>query len=263
MGMPLTCHPFIPRLPRVLAGAVLLLACGPAPDSTTSASETGDTGSDSASGTTGSGTTGSATDSTSATGSSGTSVEPTTADEPGTSTATSSPGTTGELPPGVECLEDADCQIVEDCCQCAAQPIGEPFEACQQACDQMACDVTFEIEVAAACRGGRCTFVSGACTGTPACDEPPPDCEAGTIPAIAGDCWGECLAPLACEGSCIANPNDCGVGWTCVGSQAGNDRCRPVPLACNGTPTCDCMPDACEFAGCAEDGGDLYCVDGG
>lgn len=244
------------RRARLVAGALLFLACGPVADTSTGSSASdGTTTGASESGTSGSSGT-----------QSSTSSEPTTADEPGTSAATSGTvtGTTGDLPPGVECLQDADCQVVEDCCTCDARPIGEPFDTCQLACDVTACDLAFELEVAAACRGGRCEFTSGACTGTPACDEPPPECESGTIPAIDGDCWGECVAPLACAGTCAGEGAACGVGWACVESQSSSPVCHPVPLACEGVPTCECMPDeVCMFGPCSDDGGGLLCEDGG
>jgi len=196
----------------------------------------------------------------------GTGTDASTGDPP---TSTSDTGTSPDLPPGVECVTDEDCQLIDNCCDCAGAPLGEEPPPCRNPCAATRCDDDFGIEVGAACRNGVCALAAGSCAGSPACGEPPPDCNAGTIPAGSGDCWGECQAPNTCGGdNCDGNdPNSCGVGWVCVESQSQGAFCEPVPLACGGVPTCDCV--YAETAGmclgaCSDDGnGKLLCEDGG
>lgn len=199
-----------------------------------------------------------------------TGTDASTGDPPTTgSPDTSDTGTSPDLPPGVECVTDEDCQLIDNCCDCAGAPLGEEPPPCRNPCAATRCDDDFGIEVGAACRNGVCALAAGSCAGSPACGEPPPDCNAGTIPAGSGDCWGECQAPNTCGGSnCDGDdPNSCGVGWVCVESQSQGAFCEPVPLACGGVPTCDCV--YAETAGmclgaCSDDGnGKLLCEDGG
>lgn len=196
----------------------------------------------------------------------GTGTDASTGDPP---TSTSDTGTSPDLPPGVECVTDEDCQLVDNCCDCAGAPLGEEPPPCRNPCAATRCDDDFGIEVGVQCRNGVCALAAGSCAGSPACGEPPPDCNAGTIPAGSGDCWGECQAPNTCGGdNCDGNdPNSCGVGWVCVESQSQGAFCEPVPLACGGVPTCDCV--YAETAGmclgaCSDDGnGKILCEDGG
>jgi len=185
-------------------------------------------------------------------------------------TATTPPTTTGDstggIPTGPECQEDADCVLINSCCQCSATPADAEVPECGMECLQPTCDALGLTDVTVACRSGICVFAPATCSDGPVeCDEEQPQCLDDDVNTVKDNCWGPCMHPRYCEGGpCTAD--SCGNGWTCVNSQSGASRCVRIPHECAGTPTCACMqPYLDEFCGgsCGDVEGGVLCEDGG
>ncbi|MCA9693497.1 MAG: hypothetical protein R3A51_08095 [Nannocystaceae bacterium] len=192
-------------------------------------------------------------------------TDPTT-DTTNTTDPTDTTDTTG-VPSG-ECEGADDCQLVNNCCECAAHPADDPIAPCDQNCFQPSCEAIGLFAAEAACRLGVCSIAAVSCDqGTVVCNVPPPDC-GELIPSVVDGCWGGCVAPRFCDVLPSCSHALCGDGWMCVESQAGvfPPHCEPAPLDCEGPPDCACAtPEFSEVCqgGCSDDGDSLLCVDGG
>lgn len=172
----------------------------------------------------------------------------------------SSSGDSG--PPPGECIDDANCVVVDDCCTCAAILEGESAPPCDLECAQTACSAA-GITPAAVCEFGACSLLPIQCTGA-TCDMAPPPCAAGTLPGVVDGCWsGTCVPVDACAR--VDDCNDCPEGEICVPLVALAPQqqfvCTHVPESCGGTPNCDCLGSVCpgEFDLCIEGDGGISC----
>ncbi len=185
----------------------------------------------------------------------------------GDETTTGDSATTDAPQLMAECRIDADCTLINNCCECSVKAPGEPVAPCDLPnCLQSACAAESLEGVVPACRSGVCEWANVQCSDEPPpCNPQPPSCPPGTVASVKDDCFGPCLPPRYCEGTpCPAD--GCGEGWTCVESQASQSRCVPIALECGGAPTCECMaPYFAEFcpASCVASGQGLLCQDGG
>ncbi|MCH9684387.1 MAG: hypothetical protein K0V04_23335, partial [Deltaproteobacteria bacterium] len=85
------------------------------------------------------------------------------------------------------------------------------------------------------------------------CEAPPPECPAGQVPLVdeMTMCWdGACVPSESCY--TVPDCSLCEADEACVSTQTFGLppalTCQDVPPACMGSPTCDCMPTACDMA---------------
>jgi hypothetical protein len=166
-----------------------------------------------------------------------------------------------------------ECVLVNDCCSCEVLPAGQE----PPPCDIEACLIsTCESQLAGfvpkpACRVGTCTFAALNCQiSASICEvEPPPPCEGGLVQSVINDCYGPCVPPNMCAnlpGQCDAS--SCGEGFACMVTQSGApSQCIPLPPACEGSPSCECIaPWWTEIdcgGACGTTGSGFLCEDGG
>lgn len=196
--------------------------------------------------------------------------------DPGTSTGAGTGGdgsdgsgdSTGEPPPSVCEMPEDDCVVVSDCCRCEVFAVGEPVPECRESCRQPMCDALgVPPDLGPACEDDECGWEPRNCgDGLVTCDVPTPGCEDGLLPEVTpdGSCWtGACVPVEACEG--VPSCDYCEADETCVTTETQVGplyECVPVPDACMGTPTCECMPpQTCEapFDTCSDDEGTIDC----
>ncbi|MEZ4381152.1 MAG: hypothetical protein R3A79_07375 [Nannocystaceae bacterium] len=249
--------PSSPPRTRLLLALVLPLAACAGDDAGTSAT-TQATTSEATTASSSTTATGSGSDSDSAT---------TTATGTGTDSATGSTSGTTTGDAGPECVVDADCQLVDNCCECSSLPSDDEPDACDFDCLVSECTSQGLDSLTAACRSGICELTSTIhCEGPVACDQEPPACEGDAVPSVIGECWGPCVPLHYCADSSSCSPG-CGDGWVCVESQSGGPGgCAPLPAACDGAPSCDCFSpywDEVCAGSCSESGAGLLCEDGG
>lgn len=161
--------------------------------------------------------------------------------EPGTTTDAST--TTGE-PAGPECDVDADCKLHSDCCACEGVPVDEEVANCEKECKQPLCS-EFGVE-AAVCRLGVCETERLSCDQSKVvCDAPTPDCPDGTLPETTPECWtGKCVPSALCD--VVPGCEFCGPEQFCVtklGEGVFPTVCEPLPGACGGTSSCNCVAE--------------------
>ena len=164
-------------------------------------------------------------------------------------------GSTGDSgnPLGPECMIDADCMVVEDCCECGSLPAGEVPAVCnQQMCDQSACGEQGIDSPQAQCTFGHCELVPQNCNDIFVfCATPPPACPMGTLPGVddTQNCWsGECVAVENCDA--VPDCTYCGMDETCVftATQIGPSyACVPTSDDCGAVPDCACMGEVCQM----------------
>jgi hypothetical protein len=201
-------------------------------------------------------------------------------DGPGTSDGTGAPttGTTADGTdddtsgtetgpgPGDACVTEADCVVVDDCCNCLAIPADEEPPECDiMACLQSTC-MAMSVPPIAVCELGHCELAPVPCNPSNVfCESLPPDCPDGTLPGVNPDanCWaGTCVPAEACD--VVPACSDCPEDEACVAYETlGGPQyhCYPVPAACDGTPSCACMAEACmdEFDTCNDMGMGISC----
>ncbi|MCA9704686.1 MAG: hypothetical protein KDK70_02415 [Myxococcales bacterium] len=191
----------------------------------------------------------------------------TTASSP-TSTGDEGPGSTGDtgpLPPSM-CTGPRDCVLVNDCCECAASHVDDVVE-CPLDCDVPMCDALGIPDIGLTCEDGECGLEERNCAdGLVVCDSLTPECPEGTLPEVtpAGDCWTGACIPLDACGQ-VPSCKFCDEDEACVELQyplGSAFRCDPLPKACDGTPTCACLPPqtcAAPLDTCADAGGLVQC----
>jgi hypothetical protein len=263
---------------NLLSLTVGLFACGPGSGEPTSTS-TGDpdtTAPGTSGGPTGGPATGEPTSGT--TGAPSTTVGPTSDPATGTGSETSvgetgsetsvgetsgSESGTGDTTTGggaVECVEDADCKLHDDCCSCDGVPADEDVVVCDEECVQSRCS---ELGIKTAlCRLGVCQTERLQCDGSQVlCDAEPPLCPPGTAPEVSPVCWtGDCVPVEYCDA--VSNCLECPADRMCVEKVGRGDfgwpACEPVPAVCGGQVDCDCAGGlVCEgpFSQCFAQGG--------
>ena len=142
-----------------------------------------------------------------------------------------------------ECLMDADCDLVNNCCDCAGVVAGETLPCGTQECLVPFCQPLEPPTVTPSCQVGQCVTTVDCDHTKVACDVPPPTCLPGSTPTHNGNgCWGPCAVATECQtvGSC----SQCGSDEVCVtkATMLGPEvHCVTEPAACNGTPNCACM----------------------
>lgn len=166
------------------------------------------------------------------------------------STGDSSSSTGGTTEP--ECIVDEDCMLVDDCCTCDAIPSGDEAPKC----DIMSCLVSTCTSVgldmpAAECNFGTCEVEEVSCDPlTITCDGKdaiPPECSEGQVPRVVDGCWGGCIPVEFCD--VVPGCDSCGEDEVCIESVtqvAYSFTCVPLPVSCDGIPSCDCLGEACE-----------------
>lgn len=164
-----------------------------------------------------------------------------------------------------ECVEDADCYLSSDCCECAGRPVGENAPACAIDCiiDQCTSLGAGQVlEPAASCQAGRCVTTLSCDSVTVTCDAPTPVCAPGTLPIVDENCWsGSCLPALECLA--VTSCDECtGAGVECVVNSAfqqvehcvDSQGCPDSDCACLGASVC-----LDPFTACNELDGNISC----
>jgi len=162
-----------------------------------------------------------------------------------------------------ECTQDADCKVVNDCCNCLGIPANDPAPPCPiQNCFVPTCTAMGNSNAVAKCVAGQCipNFI---CDAPVVCAQPPPPCAAGQVPSITNGCWGACVPTEECL--TVPKCTQCTGTQTCVEyvTQLGPQfHCVPTPAVCP-TEECACMADAvCQgsFNLCSDGGmGEISC----
>jgi hypothetical protein len=172
-----------------------------------------------------------------------------------TTTGTATDSTTGDtgdtgVVPGGECVEDSDCTLHNDCCDCLAVPAPDELAICKKGCDQKQCEL---LEISAAtCRFGVCVTEKVPCDPMKvACDSLPPDCPKGQVASVKDGCWsGHCVPAISCD--VVPSCDLCPDGFMCVFKEAQipmPPTCEPIPAQCDGKIDCGCA-------------GQQVCIDG-
>lgn len=158
-----------------------------------------------------------------------------------------------------ECATDADCQVVDDCCTCAAQPKSAQIPPCAGICIQSACQARGLQAAKAACVANRCVFDVSCDQSLVTCEAVTPTCPVGQEPSVSGTCWGPCVPTQDCKA--VTNCNACAAGQICVRNelQMPSTHCVEAPPSCAQHPTCECT-NACNLQ-CSDDNGiSCFCV---
>lgn len=168
--------------------------------------------------------------------------------------------------PGMGCVSDDDCTIVDDCCQCAGIHVDDTPPECPIDCKGTQC-MSAGLGQNVRCEFGTCQLEEVDCNQIGVvCNSLPPNCEPGFLPGVANNCWsGNCVPVEACN--VVPSCDECPADQTCIELIAkgpGGFKCSPIAPDCAGTPTCACMPDVCPppFEGCfdIEDGIRCECL---
>jgi len=216
--------------------------------------------------------TGSTTVSTTGTATSDATDDGTTGDEAGTSfgetTAVGSDDTSGTTGPAPMCESHDECVLVDDCCNCTAIHQSEEPPPCDiDACLQSTCSAMGVTMPAAVCDAGSCAVVPQSCDDSlVTCESLPPKCPPNSVPGVDANtmCWtGFCVPVELCE--VVPACDFCEEGEACVEylAQLPQIMCVPIPEACGGVPTCDCMGAvACQdpFTVCTDGPEGIQCL---
>ncbi len=171
-------------------------------------------------------------------------------------------GGSGAGPAVAECAEDADCKLVDNCCECSGIPNAAAEEACDLACVISACTAVGPADPppTARCSAGQCV-TSFSCDGAQTiCLTPKPECPPGQQPTVVNGCWGGCLPERECAD--VTACEDCSSDSTCVSLIAHNPSYHCVdPGPCD-TVNCKCLAAAAcvdPFTICSEDPAGISC----
>jgi len=179
----------------------------------------------------------------------------------GEPTSAGSGGAAGGAGPEVtlaECAADQDCQVVDDCCTCAALPKSEQKPACSSVCIQSACQARGLAGAKAHCVANRCVFDVTCDRAQVTCEAPTPTCPSSQVPSVSGSCWGPCVPAQDCQA--VTNCDDCAAGQICVRDelQIRSTHCVEASASCVQHPTCECT-NACNFQCSDENGIGCFC----
>ena len=156
---------------------------------------------------------------------------------------------------GIPCDDDKDCVVNNDCCECDAQHVDEPIEACPMECLISSCESQGLPAAQAVCRWGVCTFAKVSCNPLGVvCKALPPECGPGFAPGVQedgdGKCWtGWCVPLEACDWAPECAACDAVPGLTCVAKlqKGAYVLCEPTPPGCGEGPVeCGCAGVICE-----------------
>lgn len=169
----------------------------------------------------------------------------------GSSGGSSSTGGTTEP----ECVTADDCMLVDDCCTCDAIATGDEAPKCElMSCLVSTCTSLGLGMPAVECNFGTCEVEEVSCDPlTVTCDEEPPDCAEGQAPRVVDGCWNGCIPVEYCD--VVPGCDSCGDDEACVAAvqlPGTTLTCVPIPVSCEGVPSCDCLGEVCEDA--CEDG---------
>ncbi len=111
-----------------------------------------------------------------------------------------------DIETGAICTSNSDCEILSNCCYCAAVPRGTVPESCNIACppESTPC-VNLGVDISdVACWNGHCQlpYTYGNCNGTNlscAGAAQIPYCPGGYLPSVLDDCWSVCIEGAACN----------------------------------------------------------------
>lgn len=186
----------------------------------------------------------------------------------GAASTTTSSGQGGQggaaTQPKPECTDPSQCKLVNDCCACASVSAAvKPPKCGIDACLIATCESLGEIAPEPACSAGRCTMFD--CDATKVmCKKATPNCPAGQVPLVEGECWGGCVPIQQCS-----NIDDCAkcnletqVCVTEVFKGGPKRHCVDVAPGCNGKPSCECMGQSVctePFDTCSNDNGAIIC----
>jgi hypothetical protein len=148
-------------------------------------------------------------------------------------------GTAGKE--GAECETAADCQMVSDCCTCAAEPKGSLGLPCGLVCVTDACTAMQIERDEVTCTFGRCVIARSCDLSEVICEVVEPECASGTIPSVNGSCFGPCLPPTEC--SKVTSCADCLNSNVCVRNEAQlqSTGCVVPSAGCQAGGYCDCL----------------------
>ena len=164
------------------------------------------------------------------------------------------------------CADETECILINDCCQCTVAHVDEPIRECPDDCETPVCDQLGIPDIGLVCDEGDCGFEPTHCSDAlVTCDMPTPECPDGTLPEVTpeGDCWTGACAPLeACDG--VPSCEYCTEDEACIEIQteaAPVYECEPLAEDCGGTPSCACLPEACEapYDTCTDEKGPIVC----
>jgi hypothetical protein len=162
---------------------------------------------------------------------------------------TTAPGdsTGGGAGPDTSCEVDRDCQVINDCCSCSAVNVEVVPECGRQNCFAPLCG---GITPAAVCELGTCAIEWSCNSLLVTCDAAPPECPEGQLPSTNEGCYtGSCVPAEECD--VVPDCSYCSADEACIAteSQLGSVlECEPMPPECAGTPSCACLPNACDPA---------------
>jgi hypothetical protein len=143
---------------------------------------------------------------------------------------------------GRECMRDADCEILGDCCGCHSVTNGT-ISTCSLDCASDHCR-DFATAPTARCAFGQCVL-DVSCIGTVVCPALPPSCGPGQVPTIVGGCYGPCIDAPECRA--VEDCQACnGPGQACLYEYGavGVAHCVAIPTGCD-PPRCSCMSGLC------------------
>ncbi|MGB1698359.1 MAG: hypothetical protein ACPHRO_00300 [Nannocystaceae bacterium] len=166
------------------------------------------------------------------------------------STASDEGGDAGDMgsDPILECTEDQDCVLYDDCCDCMPLHVDERWPpGCPIDCFESYCESFGVSEVT--CAGGVCDFVRAPCDPLEVvCDALPPDCDEGTLPGVESGCWsGLCIPVKLCD--VVPSCSRCGYSEVCLEIFAIDGprfSCRPRPSWCEYPVDCACGASLCD-----------------
>jgi hypothetical protein len=154
---------------------------------------------------------------------------------------------------GAECETASDCQMVSDCCTCAAEPKSKLLPVCQSVCVTDQCTSKQIAPSEVACEFGRCVIARSCNLAEVSCEVAQPVCPVGTIPSVQGNCFGPCLPPTEC--SSVTSCSDCANLAVCVRNEAQLQTygCVVPAQSCQSGSYCSCL-GACmsPFNACME-----------
>jgi hypothetical protein len=157
-----------------------------------------------------------------------------------------------------QCQKDSDCQLVNDCCTCAAIPKSEKVPACdpKTACLIPSC-MQFGGVDQPRCAAGRCVLGFDCDTASVTCKRAAPVCPAGQVPRVVMQgmqrCFGECVDARQCLA--VTSCASCARADLCARTGAATSlHCLGLPSPCT-TATCACVgPSVCTGYGSCQTG---------
>ena len=157
-------------------------------------------------------------------------------------------GTGGALVAAPECNVDSDCKVFEDCCSCDGIPTSQNPGICKLGCTTKKCAALGVSATEVSCVAGRCVKGYDCDSSKVVCLTKAPNCPAGEVAQIKGNCWSGACVPAG-ECTSVASCSDCtSAKYACVtyvAKPAPVRHCVDIPLPCAGA-SCACFgPSVC------------------